>query len=537
VSAAVAPVVVEAESAARDVRGSLAERIGAFAPFLAAALTFAIAASIIALYPVGIFHDDGVYLILAKALANGDGYRYLNIPGAPVATHYPPLYPLLLALLWKLAPFPENITIILLANAILLAVTAWGLTRFVSRTLDWTPSAAAALALVGTLSLPLLTLATVALSEVCFLALLLPALALCERALITPRSRAHDIAMGMLAGSLALVRTHGVVLAGALAVVLVYRREWRRALLVIAGSAVLLVPWQLWIALNGSVLPEPLRGSYGSYLGWFVDGVTHGGWPQLTGTVLRNISECAALIADRFALWPRGVWPVIAMVVAVFCLGVGALRLRPRAPVTVVFGAAYMAVTLVWPFASWRFVWGVWPLLLLFVAAGAETIVRWCPRARSLALVRFASAAAVCLLVAGVVRDEWATFSGRLWMSPVREATRKIAPAMRWISKNTRPSDVVIADAEPLVYLLTDRRAIPPVAFTATEYLTPRSRSADAAALAELVRRYPVRYVVTVVPSTAAAARTFATPSAARGFTIRETDRLGGGAAFEVTRP
>jgi len=75
VSAAVAPVAVEAESAARDVPGLLAERIGAVAPFLAAALTFAIAASIIALYPVGIFHDDGVYLILAKALANGDGYR------------------------------------------------------------------------------------------------------------------------------------------------------------------------------------------------------------------------------------------------------------------------------------------------------------------------------------------------------------------------------------------------------------------------------------------------------------------------------
>ena len=176
-------------------------------------------------------------------------------------------------------------------------MTAWGLTRSVSRTLDWTPSAAAALALVGTLSLPLLTLATVALSEVCFLALLLPALALCERALITPRSRAHDIAMGMLAGSLALVRTHGVVLAGALALVLVYRREWRRALLVIAGSAVLLVPWQLWIALNGSVLPEALRGSYGSYLGWFVDGVTHGGWPQLIGTRAGDrLSLCAAML-------------------------------------------------------------------------------------------------------------------------------------------------------------------------------------------------------------------------------------------------
>ena len=31
---------------------------------------------------VGVFQDDGHYLILARALALGDGYRYTNLPGA-----------------------------------------------------------------------------------------------------------------------------------------------------------------------------------------------------------------------------------------------------------------------------------------------------------------------------------------------------------------------------------------------------------------------------------------------------------------------
>src|SRR6185436_3223086 len=74
---------------------------------IAAALTLAAALVAIDPLPVGVFYDDAQYLILAKALASGDGYRFINLPGAPAATHFPPGYPLLLALLWKLSPsFP-----------------------------------------------------------------------------------------------------------------------------------------------------------------------------------------------------------------------------------------------------------------------------------------------------------------------------------------------------------------------------------------------------------------------------------------------
>src|SRR5689334_11131487 len=130
------------------------QSVRAFAPLLAAALVCAVAASLVAPYPVGIFHDDGVYLVLAKSIASGNGYRYLHLPGAPIATHYPPVYPLLLAALWTLAPrFPANLTIMLLANAALLGLVAWGSARFLIDRLEWPPFAATAFALVATLSL------------------------------------------------------------------------------------------------------------------------------------------------------------------------------------------------------------------------------------------------------------------------------------------------------------------------------------------------------------------------------------------------
>ena len=77
---------------------------------LVAAVALAIALVAVPNWPAGVFQDDGIYVILGKALATGEGYRYLNLPGAPYATHYPPGYPLFLALLWRVSPqFPQNV--------------------------------------------------------------------------------------------------------------------------------------------------------------------------------------------------------------------------------------------------------------------------------------------------------------------------------------------------------------------------------------------------------------------------------------------
>lgn len=58
---------------------------------------------------VGGYHDDGIYLSTARALAEGRGYRLVNLPGEPPQTKYPILYPAALAAVWRLAPsLPEG---------------------------------------------------------------------------------------------------------------------------------------------------------------------------------------------------------------------------------------------------------------------------------------------------------------------------------------------------------------------------------------------------------------------------------------------
>ncbi len=59
---------------------------------------------------LGFYHDDGVYAVTAKALAEGKGYRIISLPGSPVQMTYPVFYPAVLSVVWRIFPhFPENI--------------------------------------------------------------------------------------------------------------------------------------------------------------------------------------------------------------------------------------------------------------------------------------------------------------------------------------------------------------------------------------------------------------------------------------------
>jgi len=59
---------------------------------------------------VGFFHDDGLYAVTAKALAEGQGYRITSLPTPIPQTKYPVLFPALLSIVWRAYPaFPANL--------------------------------------------------------------------------------------------------------------------------------------------------------------------------------------------------------------------------------------------------------------------------------------------------------------------------------------------------------------------------------------------------------------------------------------------
>ena len=71
---------------------------------------------------LGLFHDDGIYAVVAKSLSSGAGYRIISLPTFPDQTKYPFLYSSILSWLWSLNPkFPDNIGLLKSANAAFLA--------------------------------------------------------------------------------------------------------------------------------------------------------------------------------------------------------------------------------------------------------------------------------------------------------------------------------------------------------------------------------------------------------------------------------
>ena len=60
--------------------------------------------------PFGHLHDDSIYWVSAKSLAEGRGCRILSMPGELYQTRYPPLWPLVLAaILENRATIPGNL--------------------------------------------------------------------------------------------------------------------------------------------------------------------------------------------------------------------------------------------------------------------------------------------------------------------------------------------------------------------------------------------------------------------------------------------
>src|SRR6266566_8900950 len=105
-----------------DMRYFRAQRPG-LQPLLLPLLALAVLVMAIALIPsarlawnsrdmplLSVMSDDGIYLVGAKSLAEGAGYRIQSLPRQPYQTKYPPLYSWLLSWIWKASPrFPANL--------------------------------------------------------------------------------------------------------------------------------------------------------------------------------------------------------------------------------------------------------------------------------------------------------------------------------------------------------------------------------------------------------------------------------------------
>jgi hypothetical protein len=481
-------------AAASDSAGRLsADRL---LPLLLGSVAFAVALLTVTPWPVGVFQDDAIYVVLAKALATGEGFRMINLPGAPHATHFPPAYPAFLALLWKLAPeFPDNIVVFKFANALFLAGVAALTYRYARMRFALGPAASATAAVIGSLSVVVLMVTGVVMSEPMYMCLVIPTLAAAERASEDGDLRWALVA-GLLIGLLTLVRSVGVFMLPAALVVMLLRKQWRCSAACLVGALVFIVPWQMWISTYQAETPAPLVGKYGAYGSWLADGYRAGGWSFAGAVLAKNTNSLLGFLGyvtmPAVAPWPR----MISLGTVIGLLILAAVKYWRRAPVTLVFLAGYGAVILAWPFEPMRFALVWWPILSILVVSAAVTIWSWRPTPTSSRIMRFAALACVAAITVGYgwyngrgIREKW-------WLNIQSSMAGPAKPIAEWVARATRPEDVVITDHDLIVYLYTGRRGVPTATFTALGHITPLDAKQDAVVLRTMIRDFAPRWYI-----------------------------------------
>ncbi len=497
----------------------------------------AVAAGVQTAQPAGVFWDDGVYLISARALAAGEGYRFTHLPGAPAAVHFPPGWPLLLAVLWKAWPdFPANLAMFRYVNPALAAAAAALACAYGIRRLRIAPAVAVVATVVFAATLPVLTLYGVLFAEPLFLLVSIGALFTADRA-VREGGAASAALAGVLAGVAALVRSTGLAFLAAIPMALLFARRRRDAAVAFGVMLAFVVPWQLWATVHAQELAPPLRGNYGPYLPWLLDAVRERGAPFLLAIAAENVQALQRTLAVVF--FPVGVRPVrpllVVLLVVVFALGFHAVWRRSRAFCCA--AAAYAVIVLFWPYAPDRFAWAVWPLAGLVLAAGAleaGLLARFAglPRGARAACAALAAVAAVAVAGAafytarGVSRG-WADIAQR------RNAER-LAPIAEWVNAHTAPDDVVAADGDPLIHLYTGRRVVPVHILTPDEYLAGTSLRQAADDLRALLRAGRATWAVFSARALEADAADLLSGSGGSPRLVPVDSLRGGGVAFRV---
>lgn len=431
----------------------------------------------------GLMLDDAWYIILGKALAQGDGFRLISSAATPILPSVPPGFPALLAIVFAFNPaFPGNLVWMKLISVAAVAATAAMLW------FDWTrhrglSAANATLLVVATALTPsLVFLATSTVMADCvFMFAQVGAVILVER--ITRRD-STDAPAAVLAGVAAalamLIRAAGIAVIVAALVYLVLARRWRQAGIFAATVLICMLPWQWYAQRHAPTFEERL--AHGGTIAFSYQqllSVEHLGDPEsaasvssLAGRALRNVAEVAS--RDIGALVLPSIYRTTAES-GLETISVGGPRggSMGRAPQTMVISTLLTLIVL----SGWLFTPGervAMPGLLLLASIGmvtpvaSETVRYFIPLLPYLFLLlwrglRGGNIARIVLLVA--IGFEVLDHSGYIghqraataeWLADAREMNE----LMTWINTNVADTSAVAATNPGYVYLSTGRKAV-----------------------------------------------------------------------------
>ena len=440
---------------------------------------------------VGMFMDDAWYALLGKALASGHGYTLINSPTPGILPLYPPVYPALLALVFKLAPaFPENVWLLKCVSILAMAGAGWLTYVYFTRCREWNATTALLVAAITAFSPGLVFMATASLmSECVFTALLLLALVAVERC--AQRGTILWAALAGLACSLAfLTRSMAIGLIIAAILYFLYQRRWRELVTFAAVVVLLLGSWTLFTRARK---PTPAqRAEVNNYI---VRPYNEQFWDRLAGYESQGsitLSELPARLTSNLGsvfssdaggillpsffpslnqgLAERGntMQLLLSLLVCGFVIAGYVTACRERVTVAELAFPLSLAIVIAWPFPPYRFLLPFLPLIAGYFLTGTRLLWRAHQKLNADNSTNFSQAgfswmplnvvAGLLLLVALIGH---ANYLGRQYADFATERPRMMRifdeqeKVLRWAASNLPKNEAIVTTNPALAHLYT----------------------------------------------------------------------------------
>ena len=427
---------------------------------------------------LGLFHDDGIYAVVAKAIYQGDGYRIISLPESPPQTKYPFLYSYLLSWLWALNPnFPGNILLLKALNIVVL-VGIFFLSVALYRRFFPAANVAALIfgVLVGTNPI-LFTFTDYVVSDLLFVLLALAALYSSYR----PATTKVPI-LAVLGGMACLTRLAAAPLVFAGAVRTFLSRGWRGVLYFTAIVLLLIAPWFVWVLSHSAESPLTLFHYYNAYDFAAAGSQGIGEWFSRHRPIV--LGNAHYLLDAFYLLYLLPLMPWLIPFVVVFTAIGSAGTLRREDAFAWAFFLSSIALLLLWPFHPGRYLAPLVPFIILLLFRGMAAGERWIGATGGEdSIMPIVSKLAwfpvlVLLVLNGVwlssyllIQDENTTRGG--YGSRVPYSWRGFEESFAWIHQNTAADARLGTAYDPMYFLYTGRQAIRPALHRSATYFYP----------------------------------------------------------------
>ena len=402
--------------------------------------------------------DNFWYMILGESLRTGHGYRDLWLPTAPLHTHYPPVYPILLAVIGVIA----NSVIAFKLLSLACTTAAVALTYAIARRRTGDVRLALAAALVVAVAPAIVEYSHWELSEAPFLLLVTVALYAFVR---DPGGDDRTVFAAGAAAALAayLTRSAGVALLFAIAAGLALEKRWRHLAWFAGASAVVVLGWSLYVRWAAAGAATTTYGQEFFYRDPYRPELGHVTVGDLFSRVGANL-KVYALNAWPQTIGGRDVGGGLATAFSLLLLGVvlGGLLRRVRKPgIPELFTLAYIGLILLWPqaWSDQRFLLPLVPLAAVYLVEAIGWALQAAPGGGGrLGLAH--GAIALCVVFALLANLRIVGPSLQCTRAALRDQAFPCAPAAfadfveasRWIGEHTEPGAVTISRKPQILY-------------------------------------------------------------------------------------